>query len=83
MVILDTLLGLCICKIDSERISASPATNLTARHCMDFRQNYSVKMLTLVDEGGREPVMPEEHTQLTSAVVVICPMCTCITEDMM
>src|SRR4029434_538422 len=32
MVILDTLLGLCICKFDSERISASPATNLTARH---------------------------------------------------
>ena len=34
MVILDTLLGLCICKFDSERVSASPATNLTARHCV-------------------------------------------------
>src|SRR4029434_2903412 len=28
-----TKLGLCICKFDSEKVSASPATNLTARHC--------------------------------------------------
>ena len=27
-----TKLGLCICKFDSEKVSASPATNLTARH---------------------------------------------------
>src|SRR4029434_2172688 len=39
MVILDTLLDLCICKFDSERISASPATNLTARHCYSPRED--------------------------------------------
>src|SRR4029434_1957177 len=37
MVILDTPLGLCVCKFDSERVSASPATNLTARHCLRTR----------------------------------------------
>ena len=31
-----TKLGLCICKFDSEKVSASPATNLTARHWLVF-----------------------------------------------
>ena len=41
MVILDTLLGLCICKFDSERVSASPVTNLTARHWATLKRHQS------------------------------------------
>ena len=37
-----TKLGLCICKFDSEKVSASPATNLTARHWIERTYNTSV-----------------------------------------
>src|SRR4029434_3006828 len=61
MVILDTLLGLCICKFDSERISASPATNLTARYwstCIEF----------LINRGNQKT---KQHSILVKVVTAL------------